>query len=154
MSILITKGTRRSSRVRRVAMFALLTTSISLWSGCSTKADLVVLNATVYTMDEATPTAQAFAVSDGRFVAVGDSADIASRFRSARIVDAGGAAIIPGLIDSHGHLVNHGIIQINVDLRGTTSIGDVLSRLKEREGSLPEPWRSSSVPSESQTLRT
>jgi predicted amidohydrolase YtcJ len=106
--------------------------------GCTESVDLIVVNANVYTVDEHVPHANAFAVMDGRFVAVGDSLEIVSRFVAPTVLDAAGRTVVPGLIDSHGHLVNHGFIRMNVDLRGTTSIAEVVSLLRERESTLPD----------------
>jgi len=66
--------------------------------------DLVVLNARVYTMDGAAPRAEAFAVSGGRFVAVGSTAQI-SALAGARTqrFDARQMAIVPGFTDCHNH---------------------------------------------------
>ena len=66
--------------------------------------DLVVFNAKVYTMDRATPRAEAFAVSRGRFVAVGSSADIRGLVtKRTRTIDAKQMTIVPGFTDCHNH---------------------------------------------------
>jgi hypothetical protein len=66
--------------------------------------DLVVVNAKVYTMNPATPRAQAFALSGGRFVALGSSAAIRSLARKGtQIYDAQRLTIVPGFIDTHNH---------------------------------------------------
>src|SRR5947208_323249 len=67
-------------------------------------ADLVVLNAKVYTMDPATPRAEALAVSGGRITAVGTSADIRGlASRRTQTFDARGMTVVPGFIDTHNH---------------------------------------------------
>lgn len=69
-----------------------------------TDPDLVVFNAKVYTMDSATPRAEAFAVSGGRFVAVGRTADIRGLAgKRTRTLDAKGMTIVPGFTDTHNH---------------------------------------------------
>lgn len=66
--------------------------------------DLVVVNATVYTMDPRAPRAEAFAVKDGRFVAVGSSADVRNLATSrTQVFDAKGMTVVPGFIDCHNH---------------------------------------------------
>ena len=68
-------------------------------------ADLVVTNARVLTSDPATPRAEAFAVTNGRFVAIGSSADVRNLAgRPTRVIDAGGNTITPGFIDCHCHV--------------------------------------------------
>jgi predicted amidohydrolase YtcJ len=70
----------------------------------STDPDLVVFNAKVYTVDPQMPRAEAFAVSAGRFVAVGSSEDIKSLAgRRTRTYDAQQMTIVPGFIDAHNH---------------------------------------------------
>jgi predicted amidohydrolase YtcJ len=66
--------------------------------------DIVVVNARVYTVDSSAPRAEAFAVSGGRFVAVGSTADIkALAGKRTQVVDARQMTIVPGFIDCHNH---------------------------------------------------
>jgi hypothetical protein len=65
--------------------------------------DFVVLNAKIYTMDAQLPRAEAFAVKDGRFVALGSTAAIKSLAGKAQTIDAQQMTIVPGFIDSHNH---------------------------------------------------
>ena len=67
-------------------------------------ADLVVFNARVYTVDSQLPKAEAFAVKNGKFMAVGSSADIkALAGKSTRTLDAQQMTVVPGFIDCHNH---------------------------------------------------
>jgi predicted amidohydrolase YtcJ len=67
-------------------------------------ADLVVLNANVYTVDERLPKAEAFAVKAGRFVAVGRTADVKPLAgKGTQTFDANRMTIVPGFIDCHNH---------------------------------------------------
>ena len=66
--------------------------------------DLVLVNGHVLTIDPAHPVVEAFAVKDGRFVALGRSADIrALAGRRTEVIDAGGMTVTPGFIDAHCH---------------------------------------------------
>lgn len=66
--------------------------------------DLVVINAKVYTIDDRAPRAEAFAVKAGKFVAVGNSADIkALAGKSTQTYDAKQMTVVPGFIDTHNH---------------------------------------------------
>lgn len=66
--------------------------------------DLIVVGAKVYTMDSATPRAEAFAIKDGRFVAVGSSSGMrALAGRRTATIDARQMTIVPGFIDCHNH---------------------------------------------------
>jgi len=67
-------------------------------------ADLVVLNAKVYTMDASTARAEAFAVKAGRFAAVGSTAEIkALAGKSTQTFDAKQMTVVPGFTDCHNH---------------------------------------------------
>jgi predicted amidohydrolase YtcJ len=68
--------------------------------------ELVVFNARVFTVDPRQPRAEAFAIKNGRFLAVGSSADVRNLIRPGTPTwDAQGAAIVPGFIDTHNHAV-------------------------------------------------
>ncbi|GGI57036.1 amidohydrolase [Winogradskyella haliclonae] len=93
------------------------------------QADLIVTNANIYTVDEAFSKAEAFAVKDGKFVAVGTSEAILSSYESDSIVDAKEQVITPGLIDAHCHFLNLGLGLNQVDLMGTKSYEEVVQRV-------------------------
>jgi predicted amidohydrolase YtcJ len=83
-------------------------------------ADLAVTNARIYTVERPNSTASAIAVKSGRILAIGD--DISQYIgASTRRVDAHGATIVPGLIDSHGHMEALGESLDILDLRSTKS---------------------------------
>ena len=77
---------------------------VSIAQAQSGDPDLIVLNARVYTMDAATPRAEAFAVKNGRFVAVGRSTDIRGLAgKGTQVIDAKQMTVVPGFIDCHNH---------------------------------------------------
>ncbi len=79
--------------------------------------DLVVLNADVYTVDTTRPRAEAFAVRNGKFTAVGSTAEIrALAGEDTTVMNAGGVTVIPGLIDGHTHLIGGAGLATGVDL--------------------------------------
>jgi predicted amidohydrolase YtcJ len=106
------------------------------------EADLIVINAKVYTIDSRLPTAQAFAVKNGRFMAVGKTADIKALARKpTRVVDAHGMTIIPGFIDCHNHapgtqLLTEVIVGNPYDVEFVT-IDSIVAKLKERAQKTP-----------------
>src|SRR5690348_12722564 len=76
----------------------------ALLGGTAPEADLIVVNARVYTMNPAAPRAEAFAVKNGRFVAVGSTAAIRSMaHKGTQLYDARHLTIVPGFIDTHNH---------------------------------------------------
>jgi len=103
-------------------------------------ADLIVTNAHIYTVDPALPSARALAVKDGRFLAVGD--DVSEhRGPGTRVIDAGGAAVTPGFIDSHAHMAGLGRSLRILDLRDAASVEDVLAKVRQAAaGAPPGAW--------------
>lgn len=91
-------------------------------------ADLVVKNPRVITMDPALASAQAFAVKQGRFVAIGTNAEIESRIvRNTEVIDAAGATIVPGFIDCHCHPGDpEELYDVACDLTSIAAIQDAL----------------------------
>ena len=100
-------------------------------SGCQKKinADLIVTNANVFTVNDSFAKAEAFAVIDGKFAAVGTEKEILSEYRSKNRLDAEGKTIVPGLIDGHCHFYNLGVYMQKVDLVGTKSFAEVIDRV-------------------------
>lgn len=113
-------------------MKRLLILSAIVLFGCDVakeNVDMIVMNATVYTVDKDFTKATAFAVHDRKFVAVGSTADITRRYSSGHIVDADAKAIVPGIIDAHCHFYGLGLNRQTVDLVGTKSYEEVLERV-------------------------
>jgi len=103
--------------------------------------DLILLNGRVYTVDSTFMVAEAFAVKDGRFVAVGSTKEIQSMYSSDIIHDAGGKAVFPGFIDGHCHFYGYGEnLYRYADLSGATSFDEVLNRLKLHYEKHPSDW--------------
>lgn len=101
-------------------------------TGCSPRTvDLLVTNAQIYTANDAQPTAQALAVRDGKFWAIGSTADLQKKYRPKETLDAKGQALFPGFYDPHAHFVGLGQMLSQCDLVGSSSYEDVLNRLKE-----------------------
>jgi len=94
------------------------------------EVDLIVLNANIYTVDDNFSRADAFAVKDGKFLAIGNASVIREKYTSNQIVDAEGKTIVPGLIDAHCHFNGLGLNQRVVDLVGTKSYEEVLERVQ------------------------
>ncbi|MBD2715167.1 amidohydrolase [Microvirga sp. STR05] len=103
-----------------------------------TAADLIVYNATVYTVDSAFSKAQAFAVQDGRFVAVGTAEEIRAKYQSKQEVDAQGQFIYPGFYDAHCHFYRYALGLRDANLVGTGSWQEVVKKLQEQRRQYPQ----------------
>src|SRR5437868_11336539 len=106
------------------------------------RADLIVVNANVYTVDNARPRASAFAVHDGRIIFVGSDSE-ARTLAGARtgILDLHGRTVIPGMLDAHAHLSGLATALRNVQLAGSPTYDEVIRRIVERARTLkPGEW--------------
>jgi len=103
--------------------------------------DLILTNAKVTTLDRQNPQATAIAIRDGRFLAVGSDAEVrAAAGPGATVIDAKGRRVIPGLIDSHMHIIRGGL-NYNMELRwdGVPSLADAMAMLKKQVANTPAP---------------
>ena len=126
-----------------LASFTALAVVLPCWAQAPVeqKADLIVTDAKIHTMDPQAPTATAIAVKDGKIIAVGTDADVAplkSEGGATRLVDAQGRTLIPGLNDSHLHAVRGGRF-FNLELRwdGVPSLAHALAMVREQAGRTP-----------------
>lgn len=92
--------------------------------------DLVLINGRVLTQDPAAPRAEAFAIRDGRFIAIGSTADIRSLASgNTTIIDASRMTVTPGFIDAHCHPGSlEELYDVNCDLRSIREIQDALRK--------------------------
>ena len=93
-------------------------------------ADLIIANGKVVTLDPASRVAEAVACRGERIAAVGSTRDVRTMAGAgAKVVDAGGRTIVPGLIDGHAHMDREGLRDVFPSLEGCRSIRDVLDRV-------------------------
>lgn len=105
------------------------------------KADLILVNGQFHTVDRENPVARAVAVRDGKFLEVGTVAEVMQHHGDGtKVVDLKGHTAIPGLNDSHLHLIRGGL-NYNLELRweGVPSTADALRMLKEQALRTPSP---------------
>ncbi len=104
-------------------------------------ASVILHNGKFTTLDRESPQATAAAISDGRFRAVGSDRDVMKHAGpDTTIIDLKGRRVIPGLIDSHMHIIRGGL-NYNMELRwdGVTSLADAMRMLKEQVARTPPP---------------
>lgn len=105
------------------------------------KASLILTNGKVHTLDSANPHAQAVAIKDGKILAVGSNDYVLSfAGEGTQQVDLHGQTLVPGLNDSHLHLIRGGL-NYNLELRweGVPSLADALRMLKAQAERTPSP---------------
>src|SRR6185437_9705088 len=120
----------------------LLITLLFIFSPMKTKQkiDLLIYNATVYTVDKDFSKAEAIAVDKGKIIATGSTQDLQLQFDAKESLDAKGKTIFPGFIDAHAHFFYYGLGLQEADLTGTTSWKNVLEKLKSFSESHKEAW--------------
>lgn len=104
------------------------------------KADLLVYNATIYTVDSSFSIAEAMAIKDGKIVATGKTADLEKQYNYKEKLDAEGKFIYPGFIDAHAHFVGYGMSLQTVNLVGTKSWEECIERVKAFAADNKEGW--------------
>lgn len=106
------------------------------------RADLILYNARVYTVDPARPWAEAVACAHGRIMAVGSNEDILGLAdRATRRIDAGGRLVLPGLTDAHVHFLQYAIRRQEVSLFGVRDFEEVRRRVRQAvEKAEPGQW--------------
>jgi hypothetical protein len=104
-------------------------------------ADLIIYHGKVYTVDSSFTVAEAFAVKDGKILAVGSDAEIRGQYAAPGEIDAGGKAVYPGFIDAHSHFVEYGQSLFTAALFGSVSFEEVVQRVKQFSDAHPgQPW--------------
>ncbi len=105
------------------------------------KLDLIVHNANIYTVNAQFETVEAFAVDNGRFVAIGSTDQILDEYSSDAVVNAEGRFIYPGFNDGHSHFLGYGMTKTKyANLVGTTSYDEVIERLAGHLEKYPSEW--------------
>ena len=102
-------------------------------------ADLIIINATVHTMDPARPTAEAIAIFGNRIVAVGSTEDIKKLAGPrTRTIDAQKRLVLPGFNDAHTHFLSGGFQLASVDLRDADTPQEFASRIRAFAAKVPK----------------
>ncbi|HJZ80411.1 MAG TPA: amidohydrolase family protein, partial [Pyrinomonadaceae bacterium] len=102
------------------------------------RADLVIVNAKVHTMDRNQPAAEALAIKGNRIVAIGSSREIQKLAGSAtKTIDAKGRVVLPGFNDAHVHFMSGGFQLSSVDLRDANTPQEFAERIRDFAARLP-----------------
>ena len=96
-----------------------------------TTADMIIYGAKIYTVDSSFSVAEAMAVKDGKILETGSSDHIRKTYTAPAIVNAEGKIIYPGFIDGHAHFYSYALSLQKVNLTGTRSWEDCISRIQQ-----------------------
>ncbi len=128
----------RKSKGKKTSYLLLCTAVLCLVSCSRTpQADRIFANGHIITMNEDIPEAEAFAVKEGFITAVGTNAEMREKYPLAEEVDLGGKDVMPGIIESHGHMLNLGRIEMRLDLQGVSDPQEVVRKLRQRVAETP-----------------
>ena len=123
-------------------VLSVLVLSVAPTQTRTTSADIVFKNGNVYTANDRSPKAQAIAIKSDRIVYVGSNTGV-QKFvgPNTRVVDLNGKTVMPGFTDAHQHLSGVGFREMTLNLEGTTSLEDLLAKVKARvDQAKPGEW--------------
>ncbi|MFM7728528.1 MAG: amidohydrolase family protein, partial [Flavobacteriales bacterium] len=121
----------------------ILLLTLATASGCHFKnkqADLILHNATIYTVDDAFSTFEAMAIKDGKVLALGTEREILNEYDAPQIIDCAKKFIYPGFIDGHCHFLGYGRTLQEVNLDSTQSFEEVIERVRAFKPSNSRGW--------------
>lgn len=133
--------------MKQIALLSVILLLLVMIVQAQQPADLILHNGVVYTVDKSNSTAQAVAIKEGKFVAVGSNADVL-KFRgpSTRVIDMRGRFVVPGFNDNHVHFASAAqFLEFNI-MRAATQdqfvarVKDVISRLPKGEWIVGGYW--------------
>lgn len=116
---------------RNLLILAAVLFSVNACNTSKMKVDLIVTDASVYTVDNSFSIAESFAVNNGKFLAIGTTKDILAKYSSDRVWNCRGKAIYPGFIDAHCHFYGYGMdLMQYAPLNGLTNQESIYNKLK------------------------
>lgn len=124
--------------LRNLTLQIILLSFLFISCKTSTEVDLVLHHGKVYTVNDSFHVAEAFAVLDGKIIAVGTNDEILKNYKGKENIDAAGQAVYPGLIDAHSHFLGYGQSLFMVNLYGCDSWEEVIERVKKFAEEHPE----------------
>ena len=123
--------------------YKLILPLILLLIGCETeKADMIIHNGTIYTMNDLMPTTESVAIRNGKIIALGKYRDLDDLITTkTKIINLNGAMMPPGLIEGHGHFYGLGLAKMQLDLSTAESYAELVSMVSDAiDSSNPGEW--------------
>lgn len=121
-------------------LLGILSVLMSVCAAAQRSADLIIHNAKIYTVNQKFDVAETIAVTDGKIVGIGKSADILKKFKSKNIQNLHGKAVYPGFIDAHCHFTGYATDKWKCELWGTKSWEEIIGRMSEYAKTAPMQW--------------
>jgi predicted amidohydrolase YtcJ len=108
--------------------------------GCKQKANLIIHNANIYTVNDSFSIANTIVVKDGKILEIGNDKSLLEKYNADSVVNAEGKTILPGLIDAHCHFTGFATDGWKCDLFGTPSFEAVVEKISEYSKTAPLEW--------------
>ncbi len=119
----------------------LMFTGGSIQDKKSSKAEKIFINGHIVTMDKENPEVEAMAVGEGYILLTGTTTEIKKEYPDTEVVDLKGKTVIPGIIESHGHLLSLGQSFLELNLEGIKTPEAAVEMVRQRiEKTLPGEW--------------
>lgn len=105
-------------------------------------ADIIIIHAKIYTLDEKHPWADSLAILKGKIVALGKEEEVTRRRGiGTKMIDAGSKLVLPGFTDCHIHFLDGGLSLNRLNLEGAHNVADIQDLLRKYAGQHPDdPW--------------
>jgi predicted amidohydrolase YtcJ len=116
---------------------------ILIISGCGghraqVQPEKIFINGQIITMDDRVSKVEALAVAKGKIISIGTAAEIRNSHPKAEVVDLKGKTVMPGIIESHGHLLSLGQSFLELNLAGVQTPQEAIERIQDRVRTTPE----------------
>ena len=121
-------------------LISILTVCVSVVLIAQKNADLIITNAKIYTVNQNFDVAQSMAISNGKIIAVGKSADILKNYQAKNVQNLQGKTVFPGLIDAHCHFTGYATDKWKCQLWGTKSWDDIIAKISDYAKTAPKEW--------------
>jgi predicted amidohydrolase YtcJ len=124
-----------------IVLFALLLV-LPFVQATTEPADIVFKNGNIYTVNDRQPRAEAIAVKAGKILFVGSNKNVAAyQGKDTWVIDLRGNTVVPGMTDSHYHLMGVGEREMTLNLEGTMTLEGFLAKVKEQvDRAKPGEW--------------
>lgn len=106
----------------------------------SEKADLIIRNANIVSMDQDSSVYEAMAIKDGKIIELGKENQILNKYSADQVIDAGTATILPGWYDAHCHFLGYGLSKMQLELYNLPSMEAIVDACKTYQQSNSEEW--------------
>ncbi len=126
--------------MKKISGILLVVLILSMSCNNKEQVSLIITNVKVYTVNSNFELAESFAVKDGKFIAIGTSKEILSKYSSDQVIDLKGKYVYPGFIDAHSHFYGYCMTLLQANLRGTKSFDEILEVIKAHDEKYNSDW--------------